>query len=81
MAQSAVRKTPHEEVARLIREGGYRIGHVQTEVLRIKNASSMSRKLSGATPFTALERKALAEFFDVPEETFEEDKPDGTEEG
>lgn len=77
MTQPAVRKAPHEEVARLIREGGYRIGHVQTEVLRIKNASSMSRKLNGTTPFTALERKALADFFEVPEALFE--VPDGGE--
>lgn len=71
MGDAAVREAPHEVVGRLIREGGYRVSFVRTEVLRIQDPSTMSKKLSGRNPFTALERKALADFFEVPEALFE----------
>lgn len=71
MAEVETKETPGEALTRLIRERGLRVGFVREQVLRINQPATMTRKMSGQTALTALERKALAEFFDVPESTFE----------
>lgn len=71
MADVEAREAPGTALERLIKERGLKKGYVGEQVLRLNDPASMTRRLSGEIALKPLEVKALAEFFGVPESTFE----------